>query len=365
MKKTSSETRRRVLAGATLALGVAMALAPCRLASAQQRSAADIAQARDLFNEGTSLRDKGDTAGALEKLRAAHALAATPITGLELGRTYIAAGKLVEAREVLLGVGRIPVSPQETARSAAARTTAAQLAEQVRPRIARLGVHVTGAALDAVTVSIDGATVASDALAAPRPVNPGKHQVVAVPSSGARAEATVDIKEGESRDVELHVTLAPSAGATAQDASSAQPGPAGQAGPSGEPARGKELPNEPPAAAPRSGGRVLVWTGFGLAAAGVAAGAVTGILAMSKSSSVNDACHNTLDCPRTVDSDLQTGRTMGTISTIAFAAAGGGAVLGVVALLVGRKNETPPAATAWVTPWVAPGAGGLSGALRF
>jgi hypothetical protein len=91
---------------------------------------------------------------------------------------------------------------------------------------------------------------------------------------------------------------------------------------------------------------------------------VTGNHAKGKATSVNDACHSTLDSPRTVDSDLQTGRTMGTISTIAFAAAGGGAVLGVVALLVGRKSETPPAA-AWVTPWVGPGGGGLSGALRF
>src|SRR5262249_525427 len=147
------------------------------------------------------LRDKGDLAGALDKLRAAHALAATPITGLELGRTYVAAGKLVEAREVFLGVGRLPVASQETARSTAARTSAAQLADQVRGRIPKLTVRVTGASPDAVTVTIDGSAVPSDALGAPRLVNPGKHDVVAAPSSGAHASASVELKEGEAREI--------------------------------------------------------------------------------------------------------------------------------------------------------------------
>jgi hypothetical protein len=108
-----------------------------------------------------------------------------------------------------------------------------------------------------------------------------------------------------------------------------------------------------------------VYTGFGLAAAGVAVGAVTGFIAMGKASSVNDACRQGTTCPRTIDDDLQTGRTMGNVSTIAFAAAGVGAVVGVVALLVGHKKESAPPAAAWVAPWVAPGVAGVSGMARF
>jgi hypothetical protein len=372
-KTSSSAAHRRFFSGTAFALALAVGtLAPCSPALAQQRSAADIAQARELFNEGTDLREKGDIAGALEKLRAAHALAGTPITGLELGRTYASAGKLVEAREVLLGVGRIPVSAQETSRSAAARKSAAQLAEQVRPRIPRLSVRVTGAPLDAVTVSIDGVAVASEALSAPRLVNPGKHDVVAVPSSGERATAAVELKEGESRDVELRVTLAaaPSASSAAVGSGAARAGAAGAgatgAGAAGDASGSEGASGDTPPATPTSASRVFFWGGLGLAAAGVAAGAATGIVAMGKASSVNDACHNTLTCPTSIDADLHTGRTMGTVSTIAFAVAGAGAVTAIVAFFVGRKDEgAPPPATAWVAPWAAPGGGGVNGALRF
>jgi hypothetical protein len=57
---------------------------------------------------------------------------------------------------------------------------------------------------------------------------------------------------------------------------------------------------------------------------------------------------------------------MGTVATIAFAAAGVGAAVGVVALLVGHKKEsTPSAGATWVAPWVAPGGAGVSGGARF
>src|SRR5690606_27203790 len=94
---TSSNAARLVLAfGSFVALSApATALA--------QRTAQDIESARQLYNQGIELRDKGDLRGALDKLRAAHALGNTPITGIELCRTYAALRQPVEAREVCLG----------------------------------------------------------------------------------------------------------------------------------------------------------------------------------------------------------------------------------------------------------------------
>src|SRR5580658_3205648 len=157
MKRTSfSHLTPALFLGAVLVTG-----APIGVAFAQQPSAVDVAQARDLFNQGLRLREKGDANGAVEKLKAAHALANTPITGLELGKTYELVGKLVEAREVLLSIGRLPVQPSETARSTAARIEAARLAEDLRPRIPTLTVKITGAPASAVTVSIDDAPIPS------------------------------------------------------------------------------------------------------------------------------------------------------------------------------------------------------------
>ncbi len=205
-------------------------------AMAQEASAVDIAQARELLNQGLDLRKRGDNAGALEKLKGAHALGHTPITGLELGRTYLTLGRLVEAREALLSIGRIPVRAEETIRSKTARQQSADLAEQLRLRIPTLTVRITGVPVDSVSVTIDGAVVPTVALAAPRLLDPGGHDVSARSTTGGTAETRVELKEGETRDVELKIVftggtaVAPAAEAGAESpASSTLPATAGDA----------------------------------------------------------------------------------------------------------------------------------------
>jgi hypothetical protein len=357
MKKTSLGGVATILVALALPLGVAEGSA---FAQQQQPSAGDVAQARELYNQGLALRDKGDLPGAIEKLRAAHALASTPITGIELGRTYVSSGKLVEARETLLAVGRIPVSSQETPRSSQARADAAQLAEQVRPRIPTLVVKVSGVPTGAVAVTIDGAAVPTEALTAPRLVNPGSHQLVATSTSGGSATTQVEVKEGETRTVELKIVFA--GDSTAQPAAPAQSGAPAGGGATGSVAVSPDTGS--PARSSSSLSPVLTFGGFGLAGVGIVVGSVTGVMALSKGSSVKNACDG-LDCPRSVDGDLSSGRTLATVSTVSFVAAGVGAALGVTGLLLHPHQERAPASTAWVTPWVGPGSAGLSGALRF
>src|SRR5260370_9639490 len=88
------------------AIALATALAPQLAFGQSQASPSDIAQARELFNQGLHLRDAADLNGALKKFKAAHSLAQTPLTALELGRTYMQVGKLLEARETLLSIAR-------------------------------------------------------------------------------------------------------------------------------------------------------------------------------------------------------------------------------------------------------------------
>ncbi|HEV3189591.1 MAG TPA: hypothetical protein VGY54_03795 [Polyangiaceae bacterium] len=312
-------------------------------------SPSDIAHARELFNQGLHQRDDGDVKGALEKFKAAYSLAQTPLTALELGRTYMQVGQLVEARETFLSIARIPVRPEETARSRAARNQSAPLADELRMRIANLTIRVTGVPASSVAVSVDGAAVPTEALAVPRPLNPGAHEVIAKAAEGAATEARVDLKEGEAREVQLKIVVTPtpppSPGAeTASHATTA-------VNDSGE-ASG---PNGPKHVSP------LVYVGFAVAGAGVAAGTVTGLLAMSKASSVNDTCNAALTCPHSVHDDLSTGRTLGDVAAISFAVAGAGAIAGVVGLfLPGHKEDAAPRAAS-VTPWIAPGIAGLRG----
>jgi hypothetical protein len=322
-------------------------------AFAQSRSGADIAQARELYNDGVHRREQGDLPGAIEKLRAAHALGNTPITGIELGRTYLLAGNLVEAREAFLSVVRIAREPAETARSKSARDESARLAEQVRPRIPSVMIRLTGVPPETVAVTVDGALVPSEALVAPRLVNPGTHEISARSTSGGTANATIELKEGESRDVELKIVFA-----TQAPTSPAVPPPA--------PAPTDLTAVPDGGRSPAKAGRrsPLVYVGFGVAAAGVGVGAVTGILSIGKASSVKDQCQGKV-CPTSVDGNLKSGRALGDVSTVAFAVAGAGAVVGVLALvLIGHSDDAGSAAiarTVAVHPWLSPTSAGLEG----
>jgi hypothetical protein len=106
-----------------------------------------------------------------------------------------------------------------------------------------------------------------------------------------------------------------------------------------------------------------VWIGGGVAAAGAVVGAVTGLMAMSKAQSVQSACSG-LECPRSIDSDLSSGRTLADVSTVAFAVGGAGLVTMVVGLVVGGGKTEPAAAGtagATIAPCLGIGAGGVRG----
>ena len=288
------------------ALVVSAALVVAPAARAGEPSAADSETALQLYKEGKALREAGDAEGALAKLKAAYALAETPITAFELGRAYIAAGQLVEARGVLLTVSRMPVRNNESAKATDARASAEALASELRPRLASLTVHPKGASPVAPKISIDGVAIPSDAALVPRMLNPGSH-VVVLEVNGSRSQAEVTLAEGQAKD--LDVMVAP--------ASAAPAGP-------------MAAPGTPPPA-PETNRSPLVYAGFGTAAVGLVVGTVTGILTLSKASTLDSACSGGR-CPPSSQSDIDSASTLGAISTAAFIIAGVGVGVGVVGL---------------------------------
>jgi hypothetical protein len=327
MEMTSSE--RGVAVAAMLA--ALLFAAPAR---AQTRSAADIETARELYNSGRALKEQGDLAGALEKLRAAHALGRTPITGIELARTYAALGQPVEAREVCLGIARMPVAPEETSRSAEARAEAAKLAEEVKPKIATLRIRIDGVpAARKPTLVIDGVTVPSEALGQPRQANPGPHTIVARVEDGPESKTSVELKEGELRDVQLTVT-APRLPAKPPGEQPTQPAPT------------QERHMSP-----------LVIPGFATAIAGIGVGTVTGIVALSTKSDLTSKCPDNHCGPADHDT-LDRGLAMGTASTIGFIVGGVGALVGVWGL---THPVLVTKTTAGARPFVGAGTVGIHG----
>ena len=325
-----------------LALGLALATG----SAMADPSAADKETARGLMQSGRAARDKGDLKGALKAFTAADAIMHVPTTGLEVAKAQAALGLLVEARDTALRVTRFPQAPNEPAPFKDARDAAAQLNDDVQARIPSLTVNVKGLPEGvSASVTIDDAPLPSEVIGQPRKLDPGHHVVVGK-AGGAQDKKEVDVAERESKDVALDLTGA-SAAATTTATTPTDTG----------------TPEQPPPPQGRSGAsKAMIFGGFGLAGVGVIVGSITGVISMTKTSSVKQSCVGN-QCPPADFNDIDTAKTMATVSTISFIAGGVGAVVGVIGLFTGKPSA--PAASgpesAGVEPWIGVGSLGLKG----
>lgn len=164
-------------------------------------SAGDLATARAALVEGLAAREKGDIEGALGRLTTAFDLVPTPVTGYELGKTHMMLGHVLTARELFLRVGRLPQQVEESTRSTTARDESSKLAQSLEARIPTLKIKLTLPEGATATVRVDDEVVRD--LGSPRAVDPGKHEVIAKAGDGPEQKVTIEIKESESRDVDL------------------------------------------------------------------------------------------------------------------------------------------------------------------
>ncbi|MCC6521286.1 MAG: PEGA domain-containing protein, partial [Polyangiaceae bacterium] len=170
-------------------------------------SAADKETARRLLDAGDALAADGQMAAALEKYRGADALVDVPTTALPVGRACEALGQLVEARDAYLRAARF-VAAEPNPAFDAARREASERAAALGGRIATLELTIRGAGGAAVTVTLDGAPVAVDAVRE-RSVNPGSHEVRVAAPGYREARAEVALAEGETKRLTLDLEADP------------------------------------------------------------------------------------------------------------------------------------------------------------
>src|SRR5215468_3304078 len=96
-----------IVTPAILALALSI-LAPRALAAP---TAAEKETARALMKSARDKRRASDLRGALVDFTKARAIMNVPTTGLEVGKTQMDLGLLVEARDTLLEVARSPAAP--------------------------------------------------------------------------------------------------------------------------------------------------------------------------------------------------------------------------------------------------------------
>lgn len=290
--------------------------------------------ARNLMQEGRDLRDKKDLKAALQRFQAADQIMAVPTTAFEVASTQVALGLLVEARETLNRISHMPVQPKEPPPFKEARQKAESLDETLDPRIPAVTVTVKGGV--GAKLTVDDIPVPSAMVGLPLRINPGHHTIVAnLPSS--RGETDVDLVEGDKKEVTINLATKTASETIAEES------------------------NAPPSADTKTskGSYVPAILAFGVAAAGVGVGVVTGVMTLSKQSDLATACPNKI-CGPAQHGDVDSANTLGLVSTISFIAAGGCAALGVVLLIVG-KPSSKPAEAARIQPWVSPTGAGVFG----
>jgi hypothetical protein len=325
------------------------------------------------MQDGDKKRATKDLRGALERYQAADALMHVATTGLEVARSQIDLGMLVEAREKLLDVVRILPKPGDSPVLGEARATALALSDSLESRIPGLRVALKGAPdTTKVTVEIDGNAIPPAALIAFRKLNPGAHTVLARYGTATRKE-DVTLKEGENRDVALDFTgePVPPVGPTGAAGGAVSPAGKGSAGTSVGTSEGGTSADT--SGASPGPWKTLMLVGFGVGGAGIIAGSVSGILAFTKASAAKSVpasqggCNGD-NCGPGSASDINASRLDGTVSTVSFIFAGAGVALGVTSLVLAKssapKDSAPAAApttSARIVPWLGLGSAGVVG----
>jgi hypothetical protein len=347
--------------GARRAAALAVALAAAPVAAQPAANPTDIATARILGTEGIVLAESNNCAEAIDRLERAEKLFHAPTTLGRLGECYVQLGKIVHGTEILQRVVREPLAPNASSAFKEAKVRADRVLTAALPKIGRLRVSLKAPTEAKAMVTVDGEAISENALGIDRPVDPGTRLVEASAPGYLIASTRVTIKDGGSEAVRL--TLEPDPNARAQASAG---GPAASAGP--PPAAANGAPGSAGAGAStwgtsKTAGAVLL----GVGGAGLIAGTVLGIMSNRRASDLEDQCPNKT-CPASAQDDLDSGRRLGTGSTIAFAVGGVGVVAGAVLLLtsgsgsgVSTGHGAPGRERVGVAPWLGFGSAGLAG----
>lgn len=327
---------RGLLVGLGLAASLLSAL-PAAAAGPNDKSAA----ARLVTTGQTAMKTRRWTV-AEAAFRHAEELDPSPATKVELARSLAQQGKLVEASRTLHAA-------LDAAKGVAAARKAGHAAQkllgEVEPRVPWIQLVVQGPLKPAQTL-IDGKVVdASVEL----PYDPGEHTIAAEADGFDRVQQKIALVEGAHAKLTLEMKKATAARA----------------------------PDAPPEEVSSGKGSVLpAVVGFGVGGAGLALGAVFGVMAFGEKSKADDAkagytkCVNNPNCPGTTargytndfNAAIDTSTGDGTISTIGFIVGGVGVAAGVTFLFWrpwGGGNAADKAMT--VTPTLGMGRVGLTG----
>jgi len=209
---------------------------------------------------------------------------------------------------------------------------ATQRAAALEPKLAKLTIKVQEP-VEKIEVTRDGAPTSQASWGTPIPVDVGTHTVQATAPTHKPFKTVIKVaKDGDRIEVVVpKLDAAPPATAAAKPAgpAAAPPPPVVHGGDEG------------------AGQRTVGFIVGGVGVAGIAVGAVTGLVAMGKNSDSKQACPNDGGCANADGvSANESAKTFGLVSTIAFIAGGVGVAAGAILIFTAPSDSSSRSAQA-------------------
>jgi hypothetical protein len=298
------------------------------------QSASEKEQARAYATEAGDLLDNKQYERALELVEKAEALYHAPTHLLFKGEALEGLGRLTEAIATYerLAAEPLPATSPEAFRRA--QQTADERIGDLLARAPSVLIVVRGPRTGQTTIELDGEAVDLSAGVARR-LDPGTHTLVVTAPGYQQYEKELSLRE-RGGVVKLEVVL--------------QPEVAGQGAPAGtgtrEPPQPPNTRKPSPLDQPEAEARRLTtpaWIAFGVGAAGLIVGGVTGTMSYLQVKDIEDRCPGGT-CDPAEQSNIDGARTLGNVATGALIVGAIGAATGVV--LYSWTSDEPEAGDA-------------------
>jgi hypothetical protein len=218
------------------------------------------------------------------------------LASFEAAQTHRKEGQLLAAEKELLICGQATCPT-------VVRSKCIEWRDEVAEIVPSIVVTVTDAAgrdTSAAEVLVNGELVRDRLDGRPIRLDPGSHELRVRHGSEPDHVQQLVLAEGQ-RNREVAVSFAEAKATTAEDGGDLSP---------------------------------LLFVGAGVTGLGVIVGAITGGLALSKGADFEDACPDKTRCDASQSEAYDEGLVLSHVSTVSFAVAGAGAVLGVVGLII-------------------------------
>jgi hypothetical protein len=318
-------------------LGIVGALAAFAWPAAARADDGGTAQA--LFDQAVADLEQGNAKAACPAFAESQRIDPRPGTLFALADCEVALGKIASAlghyHEYIGWVSRLPDSSQQ--RHAERVALARGQVEALEPKVPTLVLALSPSAPSGTVVERDGVPFQGASLGVALPIDPGEHVIVTRAPGGAEERVSITLEAGESKRLELPQTpFAPPAAA-----------PPAAAPPAVEPTA------RPPVENPKGDGsvqRTLAYVTGGVGIAGLLVGSITGLLAFDRKATVDDECPDGRNsCSKAGVDAADSGKSLATASTVAFAVGLAGVATGVTLILTAPDDEGRGAAWLGVT----------------